>query len=275
MIKTRRRSILLQSTIALTGVLLALSAGTFAAQAATPVVRSAVPGPRTVVSLTFDDGNADQVVAEQVLKANGLHGTFFITTSWIGQPTWLTQADLHTFAADGNEIGGHTVTHPDLTTLTSAQATAEICDGKTTLASWGFNATDFAYPFAAENASVESIVKGCGFQSARGLGDVRSPASCATCEFAETIPPANPMDTAAPDEVDSTWTLQNLQDVVTNAEANGGGWVQLTFHHIAVGTDPTLTISPPLFNQFITWLAARGATNNTVVETVSQVIGGQ
>ena len=207
------------------------------------------------------------------MKAHGLVGTFFITTSWIDSPTWLTQANLHSIAADGNEIGGHTVTHPDLTTLSTAAATAEVCDGRTTLAAWGFNATDFAYPFAAQNAATQQIVKDCGFASARSLGDIRSPASCPDCPFAETIPPANPYETAAPDEVDSTWTLQNLQDLVTNAETGGGGWVQLTFHHIAVGTDPTLTISPTLFEQFVTWLAARTANGTTAVETVSQALG--
>jgi peptidoglycan/xylan/chitin deacetylase (PgdA/CDA1 family)/PKD repeat protein len=229
--------------------------------------------PKTIVSLTFDDGNDDQLAAEQVMKAHGLVGTFFITTSWIGSPTWLTQANLHSIAADGNEIGGHTVTHPDLTTLSTAAATAEICNGKTTLASWGFTVTDFAYPFAAENAAVERIVKNCGYASARNLGDIRSPASCGSCPFAETIPPGNPYNTAAPDEVDSTWALKNLQDLVTNAETGGGGWVQLTFHHIAVGTDPTLTISPTLFDQFVTWLAARTANGTTVVQTVSQALG--
>ena len=88
-------------------------------------------GSETIVSLTFDDGNDDQLAAEQVMKAHGLVGTFFITTSWIDAPTWLTQANLHSIAADGNEIGGHTVTHPDLTTLSAADATAEVCDGRT------------------------------------------------------------------------------------------------------------------------------------------------
>ncbi|MDP9905360.1 fibronectin type III domain-containing protein [Arthrobacter bambusae] len=235
-----------------------------------PPARAALP--KTIISLTFDDGNADQLPAEQLLKSLGLHGTFFITTSWIDNPSWLTRANLNSIAADGNEIGGHTITHPDLTTLSTSAATNEVCGGRTTLASWGFNATDFAYPFAAENSSVEQIVKNCGFASARNLGDIRSPASCSGCPFAETIPPANPYNTAAPDEVDSTWTLQNLEDLVTNAEP-GGGWVQLTFHHIAVGTDPTLTIDPNLFKTFVTWLAARTANGTTSVQTVAQALG--
>ncbi|WP_333482069.1 polysaccharide deacetylase family protein [Arthrobacter sp. B2a2-09] len=231
--------------------------------------RAAAP---TIVSLTFDDGNGNQLAAEQVLKAHGLVGTFFITTSWIDTPGYLTQSNLHTIAGDGNEIGGHTVTHPDLTTLTSAAASAEICNGKSTLESWGFQVNNFAYPFAAENASVQTDVKNCGFASGRGLGDIRSPASCPSCPFAETLPPANPLVTKAPDEVDSTWTLQNLEDLVTNAESTGG-WLELTFHHIAVGTDPTLTISPTLFDTFVTWLAARTANGTTSVRTVAQALG--
>ncbi|WP_427017600.1 polysaccharide deacetylase family protein [Pseudarthrobacter sp. P1] len=232
----------------------------------------ATAAAKTIVSLTFDDGNDNQMAAEQVLKAHGLVGTFFITTSWIGQPGWLTRAQLQTIAADGNEIGGHTVTHPMLTTETAAAAKAEVCDGRTTLASWGFNAVNFAYPFADENAAVEKIVKDCGFASARSLGDIRSPASCPACPFASPLPPANPYATEAPDEVDSTWTMQNLQSLVTNAETTGG-WLQLTFHHIAVGTDPTLTISPTLFEQFIVWLAARTANGTTSVQTVAQALG--
>jgi peptidoglycan/xylan/chitin deacetylase (PgdA/CDA1 family) len=229
--------------------------------------------PKTIISLTFDDGNADQFQAAQTLKANGLVGTFFITTSWIGSAGYLTRENLNSLAADGNEIGGHSVTHPDLTAVSSSTATAEICNGKATLESWGFRVSSFAYPFAAQKASLEKLVKNCGYTSARNLGDIRSPASCGSCPYAETIPPGNYYNTAAPDQVDSTWTLKNLQDFVTNAESHNGGWVQLTFHHIATKGDASLTIHPDLFNQFVTWLGARTANGTTVVQTVAQALG--
>ncbi len=229
----------------------------------------------TVVSLTFDDGNADQLTAEATIKRLGLVGTFFITTGWIDQPTYLTTANLQQIAADGNEIGGHTVTHPDLVSLTPAESTRQICDGRVALMNMGFKVTNFAYPFASEDPATEALVKGCGFNSARGLGDAASkdPASAAL-PAADTIPPANPYVTAAPDEVDSTWTLANLETQVTHAQTTGGGWVQLTFHHIAVGTDPTLTITPTLFTQFATWLAQQKAAGTVAVKTVDQVVGG-
>ncbi|WP_423184611.1 polysaccharide deacetylase family protein [Arthrobacter sp. NyZ413] len=242
---------------------------------ATVFAAPAQAAANTVVSLTFDDGNADQMTAESTMKSLGLNGTFFITTGWIDQPTYLTTANLQQIAADGNEIGGHTVTHPDLVSLTTAESTRQICDGRVALMNMGFKVTSFAYPFASENPATEALVKQCGFNSARGLGDIAAPdPASATLPVAETIPPANPYDTAAPDEVDSTWTLQDLQNEVTHAQAAGGGWVQLTFHHVAVGTDPTLSITPTLFTQFATWLAQQKAAGTVAVKTVDQVIGG-
>jgi hypothetical protein len=93
------------------------------------------------------------------------------------------------------------------------------------------------------------------------------------------MPPADPFALQAPDEVDSTWTLGDLQSTVTNAEAHGGGWDILTFHHIcepgSVNCEPTVSITPGLFDQFISWLAAHVAsTPTTTVKSVGQVIGG-
>lgn len=234
---------------------------------------AAAAAPLTQVSLTFDDSNADQLPAEQTLTANGLRGTFYTISGYIDSPNYFTQANLHTIAGDGNEIAGHTVTHPDLTTLSDAEATRQICNDRVNLTNWGFQPTDFAYPFAAATAATETIAKNCGYNSARGLGDIQSRFGCAGCPFSETTPPADPYYTKAVDEVDNTWTLTDLENAVTNAETHGGGWVQLTFHHICAGCDP-LSVTPALFSQFAAWLAPRAGTNNTVVKTVAQVIGG-
>ena len=55
---------------------------------------------------------------------------------------------------------------------------------------------------------------------------------CADCPFSESMPPADPYYLKALDQVDTTWTLADLQTAVTNAETNNGGWVQMTFHHV-------------------------------------------
>ncbi|WP_215279567.1 fibronectin type III domain-containing protein [Arthrobacter sp. GN70] len=252
------------------------AAGVWAAMVLAVLTGFGVPAhaaANTVISLTFDDSNADQLTAAATMKNLGLHGTFYTVSGWIDQPSYLTSANLQQLAADGNEIGGHTVTHPDLINLTSDEVTRQVCNGRVALMNMGFKVTSFAYPFADQNASVQTIVKNCGFNSARGLGDLYSKDDPGL-PAAESIPPANAYDTAAPEEVDSTWTLQNLEDSVTKAQAAGGGWVQLTFHHIATNTDPTLTISPTLFNQFASWLAQQQTAGSVAVKTVDQVVGG-
>jgi peptidoglycan/xylan/chitin deacetylase (PgdA/CDA1 family) len=237
------------------------------ADAATPRI--------TVVSLTFDDANADQLPAAQTLVDNGLRGTFFINSGFLGASDYMSTAQVQALAKAGHEIGGHTVNHPDLTAISAAEAKRQICLDRSNLSSLGLSVTDFAYPFASENASVESIVNACGYNSARGLGDVKSRFGCPDCDYSETIPPQNARDTAALDEVESTWTLKDLQDPITNA-APTGGWVQYTFHHVCpTGTtcaDPQITSA--LYTQFVQWLGAKvKAAGSTVqVKTVAQVI---
>ncbi|KSU76843.1 Polysaccharide deacetylase [Pseudarthrobacter enclensis] len=234
-----------------------------------PAAQAAAP---TVVSLTFDDGHADQVAAAQTLNSLGLKATFFVTSGVVNTPNYFTLAQVQALAAAGHEIGGHTVTHPDLTTLPSDEATRQVCNDRVNLANWGFRVTSFAHPFAAANAATETIVKNCGYNSARGLGDIRTRFSCGTCAVGESMPPADPYFTKAPDQVENTWTLADLQRSVTQAENGAGGWVQLTFHHIANNPSDPITISPTLFNQFANWLKTRPST--TTVKTVDQVIGG-
>ena len=114
----------------------------------------------------------------------------------------------------------------------SDEAQRQVCNARNQLTAWGFPQTSFAYPYATVNASVETIVKNCGYNSARGLGDVQPKVGGTPGLYAETVPPADAYALRAPDEVDSTWTLTDLQNTVLNAENNGGGWDILTFHHL-------------------------------------------
>jgi peptidoglycan/xylan/chitin deacetylase (PgdA/CDA1 family) len=228
--------------------------------------------PLTVISLTFDDGNANQMTAASTLKANGMKGTFYITSGFIGAANYMTRANLDVLKAAGHEIGGHTVNHSDLAVLPADEVNRQICNDRATLMSWGFSVKSFAYPFASSIPANETAAKNCGYNSARMLGDLRSRFGCTGCSYTEKIPPANPYYLKALDQVDNTWTLADLKASVTNAEKTGG-WVPYTFHNICdSGCD--LNVTPAVFTQFVQWLKPRAASNNTVVKTVDQVIGG-
>ncbi|MCS5722115.1 cell wall-binding repeat-containing protein [Herbiconiux sp. CPCC 203407] len=261
---------------------LAVAAALSLTGVAAGVVATAPPAAaagNTVVSLTFDDGNDDQLAAAATMNGKGLKGTFYVISGSVGQPGYFTQANLQTLYASGNEIGGHTVHHQDLTTLSSVDISREVCNDRVNLTGWGFPVTSFAYPFAAVNDAAQAEVAACGYNSARGLGDLKTPpgTGCPDCDVSESIPPANPMLTAAADQVDSTWDLAALQSRVTQADAVGG-WVQLTFHHICASTCDTApanaTISAELFDQFTTWLADWQTAGNGAVKTVNEVVGG-
>jgi peptidoglycan/xylan/chitin deacetylase (PgdA/CDA1 family) len=247
-------------------MLLALTCGVVVGMAPAP----ARAAPPTVVSLTFDDGNADQMTAVPVLQQHGMHGTFYVISGSVGAPNYVTRANLATIAQAGNEIGGHTVSHPDLTTVPLDEARRQVCNDRVTLSGWGYTPTSFAYPYAAYNSTIEGVVADCGYNSARALGDLASAHGCTGCGQAGPIPPPDPYALEALDEIDSTWTLAQMQSAVTAAERSGG-WVPFTFHHICGGCD-SLSISPSIFSSFVTWLASR--PSSTTVKTVNQVVGG-
>lgn len=228
---------------------------------------------QTVVSLTFDDGDANQLSALPALNANGMKATFFVVSGYVGAPGYFSRSDLDGLKAAGHEIGGHTVNHPDLTTLSSDEDKRQICTDRNTLTSWGFSVRSFAYPFASSNKAAQQAAKACGYNSARMLGDLQSRFGCAGCASAEKLPPSTPYATKALDQVDATWTLADLQQGVLNAEKTGG-WVQYTFHDVCDNACSELAISPGLLSQFLSWLKPRASTNNTVVRTVGDTIGG-
>ena len=166
---------------------------------------------RTVVSLTFDDANADQLNALAALKANAMKATFYVPSGFIGAPGHMTRADLTTLKNAGHEIGGHTVNHPDLATVSVDEATRQICLDRKNLTSWGFTVKSFAYPFASSTPDVEKAVAACGYNRGRLLGDIKSRFGCPDCAYAEKTRPAAPYALAALDQVDATWTLDDLK----------------------------------------------------------------
>ena len=93
---------------------------------------AAARGPR--VAISFDDGTLDHFEhALPELVARGMTATFFVTTSWVGQPGYANWDQLRTMREAGMEIGSHTRSHPFLSELSRdalhgelAQSRAEI-----------------------------------------------------------------------------------------------------------------------------------------------------
>jgi peptidoglycan/xylan/chitin deacetylase (PgdA/CDA1 family) len=224
-------------------------------------------GATTVVTVQFDDGTADQITALPLLQAHGMHATFYVNTGVIGDADHLSWAQLHDLYNAGNELGGHTLFHTNIKKLKTGPARQAVCTDRNNLLANGFTPTSFAYPFGSFDAGSEQVVHDCGYNSGRGVTGVDDKKN-----FAETIPPLDPYATRTPANPKQGTTLATIEGYVTAAEAHGGGWVQLVFHHVCDQCD-AYSITAANLDALLAWLQPRAAAG-TVVETTAQVIGG-
>src|SRR5205814_9337609 len=113
-----------------------------------------------------------------------------------------------------NEIGGKTVDGINLTTLSTSQQIAEICNDRQNIISHGITPFTFAYPGGANNSTIQTEVQNCGYGNARTAGSL-SPTGAT---YAETLPPKNwlALRAYAPG---GQVTLANLESIVTGAAA--------------------------------------------------------
>ena len=263
--------------VALLVALTLLTLGSFTSAQAV----STDPQP-TVVSFTFDDTLASQRLALDVLQSNDMPATLYVNSSRISKDEdYLSYEDLKRYQEHGFEIGGHTISHPDLTTLTTTQMRHEICDDRASLLDMGFRVSNFAYPLGSQNMKVQKVVKSCGYNSARALPGLRSPGyGCnLDCPTAETIPVNDPWVIRTPTTIRPSTTLAEMKQYVTQAEQDQGGLVPLVFHRICVAHCATTdsagnnSVSLSIFIAFVDWLAKRPTT--TMVAPIRTVVGDQ
>ncbi len=246
---------------------LAATIGALLALAVLPVASASA---QTTVSLTFDDGAASQYVARSMLATHGMHGTFFVNSDKIGlNPYYMTWSQIHDLAADGNEIGGHTLDQVDLTTATPAEAQRQVCDDRTNLIGRGYSVSTFAYPFSRFNTAVQAIVQQCGYTVARRQGGLFDATECAGCPYSNAIPPSNPYVVRAPEWLPRAYTLADFEGWVTQAEAHGGGWVPVIVGDVCNACG-SASVSQADLQAFLDWLQARQA-QGTVVKTLREV----
>jgi peptidoglycan/xylan/chitin deacetylase (PgdA/CDA1 family) len=131
-------------------------------------------------ALTFDDGLVDNLeTLVPLLQAEGAPATVFVVTGWLGQShpaaPWtrlLTESEVREVSRQGVEIGAHTHTHPDLTTLPRARAREELERSRVALQELTGAAVDLAaYPFGNANDDTRAAAREAGLSAAcRTLG---------------------------------------------------------------------------------------------------------
>ena len=139
-------------------------------------------GEDGLCALTFDDG----FESCSALADLGVPATLFVTTGWLGgrhpdvpDAAMLSEDGVRRLHAAGVEIGAHTATHPDLTTLGFDAARDELASARLTLESLlEAPVTSAAYPYGRATAETVRACAAAGFSAAcrtSGFGSSSTP----------------------------------------------------------------------------------------------------
>lgn len=119
--------------------------------------KSGKPLPAKPILLTFDDGYKDNyTIAYPILKKYKFKATIFVITNFVDDANHLSQKQIKEMISSGLiDIGAHTKTHPDLTTVPSKKVYQEIFGSKQILTKYtGKPIIAFAYPIGRYNYEV-------------------------------------------------------------------------------------------------------------------------
>ena len=135
--------------------------------------------PRRIV-ISFDDGYTNVLrYGLDSLAASGFRAIQFLVADLLGKHNaWdvpegeapepmMDAAQVREWLAAGHDIGSHTLTHPFLTKLPSAQAREEITASRKKLEDlFARPITHFCYPYGDWNESVRELVQAAGYKTA-------------------------------------------------------------------------------------------------------------
>jgi peptidoglycan/xylan/chitin deacetylase (PgdA/CDA1 family) len=207
------------------------------------------------VSITFDDGfESAYIKALPILDKAGIKATWYIITNLLNETGYMTADQVKALAADGQEVGGHTRTHPHLPTLTVEQQESEIAGSRQDLFALGINATSFAYPYGEHNEDSLTAVQAAGFTSARTTD--------------QNLSGRNPFLLQGYSITPDT-TLEEIRHAIAQAQSRGT-WLILTFHRID-DEGSTISTSGKLLQQLVDYLVQNHITVTTVGEREASV----
>lgn len=135
--------------------------------------------PRKALLLTFDDAYADLLdVGCPILAERGLPGVVFAVAGQLGgtnewdhriraRPLGLLDADgLRAVAAQGIEVGSHTVSHRQLTKAPESELEREIAGSAIMLEQAGLpRPRAFSYPYGEWSPSIAAVARAAGYEA--------------------------------------------------------------------------------------------------------------
>ena len=123
------------------------------------------PNGQRRLALTFDAGADAQALPSilEALRARQLRATFFVT----GQFARSSPELVRRIVAEGHELGNHSDTHPDLTTLPDRQVVAELARAEATVMAATAQTTRpwFRQPSGARDERIRNLAAAMGYRT--------------------------------------------------------------------------------------------------------------
>jgi len=127
--------------------------------------------PRPII-ITFDDGHLNNyTTAFPIMKKYGFTGIVYIVGNYLGADQYMNIDQIKEMAAAGWEVGSHSISHQDLTTLDPERQRYEIVESRTLLQNaLGVPVLTIAYPFGISNSGVVDYARFAGYIGGMSLG---------------------------------------------------------------------------------------------------------
>lgn len=215
-----------------------------------------------IVTVTFDDG-WESIYSQglSILQEYNIPTTQYIIAGTFENPAYMSVAQVRSMQQAGHEIGSHTMTHQNLTTLDDAALAWELQESKDILTKEFGPIYDFASPLGAKDERTLQAI-GSLYRSQRNTeGDPNS-----SIDRGVNIASQFTTRNIKGYTVRTTTTLDDLRRMLNFAKANNG-WLVLTYHQVDKSGEE-YAVSPDILRKQLALIREY----NIRVATIGQVL---
>jgi peptidoglycan/xylan/chitin deacetylase (PgdA/CDA1 family) len=224
------------------------------------------PFDQPLITITFDDGwESVYTQALPVLQKYGFHSTQYVITGTFTNYSYMSEAQLKSMKASGHDVAAHTITHPDLTTLTDDQLDKELKNSQNTINKDFGTTQDFTSPYGAYNAHTLQEI-GKFYRSQKNAEGDPNANELETINVKQSFDALNIKSYSVRDST----TIYDLQKLVEDAQKHNG-WLVLTYHQIDYSREQ-YSVNPQEFEKQIKFLSSQNVRSATMGQVLDVVL---